>query len=67
MDLVFIAFIAGIAGFMIGRGLTKDPPEEELMARLVQIRLGRKMAAITRADVDREADAAADRLATPSR
>lgn len=66
MEIFFIipaAIFFGYAGFNIGQYSKSNPTEAEMMQRLIQARLGRKMAQITSNDLEREIEAASDRLA----
>lgn len=65
MDWIVIApmgLLALMFGYMLGREAAKGPSEAEMIERIVQARLERKLAAITKEDVNKEIDNSVDRL-----
>ncbi len=56
--------IIAIIAFNAGLGLARRPDEDEMLRRLIELRTRRKLEAITRVDLDKEIDQAADRLTT---
>lgn len=59
--ILFMA-IAFVAGYGAGCAIEREPSEEEMMRRLVNMRVARKLHAVTKADIDREIDVAAERI-----
>lgn len=61
--LICIAGVLCWLFFTAGQYSKENPSEEVMMQRLIQSRLGRKMAKITRDDLEREIEAASSNLA----
>lgn len=63
LPIIAIVSFVGIVAFNVGQMSKSHPTEDEMMQRLIQARLARKMAGITSDDVHKEIEQAANRLA----
>lgn len=51
---LFLAGIAGVIGFSIGKTFTANPTEREMFDRIVSMRLDRKSEKVARRDLESE-------------
>jgi hypothetical protein len=67
MDLILLPFalVAAVASYWLGLATTKHPGEDEMFARLVQLRANRKIESRTKEALESEVESAAERMAGP--